>query len=79
MREGVSLQLAMLREWTNTCRVCARRPHPVLMVMVEVRDRESKGVLGQACYCRGCYTGQGASLDRDNRIVIVYRGWEFMA
>ncbi len=59
------------------CAHSKRFPRPKLAVVVEVRDLEGNYV-GHTTYHRACYRNQGEAFDRDNRIVILWRGWEFV-
>jgi hypothetical protein len=58
------------------CATSKRFPQPFFSVIVEILDL-SGNYVGHTTYHRKAYKNQGEAYDRDDRIVILWRGWEF--
>ena len=61
---------------TRMCASSLKFPPLSLTVIVEVLDTAGN-YISHATYHRAAYHNQGEAFDRDNRIVILWRGWEF--
>ena len=59
------------------CATSKRFPDPEMSVIVEVRSLEGE-YISHVTYHRDVYQNQGEAFDRDNRHVILWRGWEFI-
>jgi len=75
--DGCRDHFLSLWDGKKMCATSKRFPSPQRSVIVEVRDINGHYV-SHVTYHRGAYSNQGEAFNRDDRIIILWRGWEFV-